>query len=185
MISTINFKEFLKIKFSHARWGGTRYIEPKYLVIHHTAMFKNGAKYLANNLSVNKPSVQFHLDLDGTVTVYTNLIGLTDKWCRNANHAGVSRMTHDGETIIGLNGHSIGIEVEGDTNKRALTKEQREALVILCKWIVQQFPILKDPNRLIRHADCAYPKGRKVDIGLKYFLWDTFKKDVYDRGYKI
>lgn len=185
----MNYRELLKLQFRNARWHGGS-IEPKCIIIHHTATTKNGKpcdadKFLAYNNALSKASVHFHVGLNGTVTVYTNLIGLSDKFCFKANHAGKSRWTYNGETYVGLNNHSIGIEVAGDTNKWALTDEQREALIVLCKWIKQQFPILNDKNRWLRHADVAIPVGRKSDIGLRLFSWINFIKDVFDPNYKV
>lgn len=193
----IDFHKRLNLRYLTAKYhGGT--ITPKFVVIHHDATLRSTrlnrdgskpegwnkpidlAEYLANPGALSKkPSAHFHINWKGVVTVYTNIIGLTEQWVKKANHAGVSRYEYNGVIYKGLNNYSIGIEVGGNTNKWALDADEYIALCTLCKWINRQFPELAHRDRYLRHADVAYPKGRKVDIGLKFFNWKAFLDQVF------
>lgn len=180
-----DFKKLLKIKFLDARYHGGE-IEPKLVVVHHTATVdvknkcgRDCEQYLATSDVTRKPSVHFHVGISGEITIYRNVIGMTDQWVKRANHAGNSSYTIGGIVYTGLNNHTIGIEVAGDTNRYPLTEAQHKALVLLGKWINQQFPQLARRERWVRHADIATPRGRKVDIGTKYFNFGKFLEEVF------
>lgn len=183
-----DYKKLLDIEFMDAKYHGGE-ITPQLVVIHHTAVVDrknnigsdNGKYWLANPSPISaKPSVHFHIGVKGKVTIYRNVIGMSDQWVKRANHAGDSRYMINGLTFNGINGHSIGIEVAGDTNRYPLTDIQYKALVNVSKWINEQFPYLAYRNRWVRHADVAIPRGRKNDIGTKYFSFSKFLDDVFE-----
>jgi len=85
-----------------------------------------------------------------------------------AFHAGVSEWK--GQTR--MNYHSIGIEVVSDGYD--FTDDQREALVELCRLLMNSYDI--PAENVLRHADVA--PGRKRDIGVDFYAprWGTWKK---------
>lgn len=81
-------------------------------------------------------------------------------------HAGISSWTLDGKLVKGLNGWSIGWELEGDGNLIEYTDLQYEALIESLREKLRKFQLTIDS--IVGHEDIA--PGRKVDPG-KYFDW--------------
>lgn len=84
--------------------GGT--IQPLFIVMHYTSTFgaAEAIKHLCDPACANPVSAHVVLDLDGAVT---QLVPFNSK----AWHAGQSSYATAGETYVGLNEYSIGIEV--------------------------------------------------------------------------
>jgi AmpD protein len=110
-----------------------------------------------------KVSAHYLIERDGGVIQYVD----TDK---KAWHAGVSSfLGRDG-----LNPYSIGVELEGDV-RTPFTKEQYEALIGLCKALVEKYRLITE-DRVVRHSDVA--PDRKTDPG-PFFDMELVKKEVF------
>lgn len=139
---------------------------PKYLIIHDTASqqgttFKNLLKFFQRKDEI---SIHYTVDYDGTI------VQLADEK-DVCFHAGVSQWDNDKN----LNYCSIGIEVFH--NGSDFTEKQRQAVLWLTKDIIARNGI-KSLN-VLRHADVAWPRGRKSDIKesfyKKYGSWQGFQ----------
>lgn len=96
---------------------------------------------------------------DGTIWQYV-------PFAQRAWHAGVSAFA--GRTHC--NDFSIGIELEG-TDDLPYTSSQYQSLVLLTRWLMQQYPAMTD-DRIVGHEHIA--PGRKTDPGPS-FDWTTFR----------
>lgn len=144
-----------------ARRCTPRPIAVKLGIIHHTGSRNDLSNYLASPLD-KAVSVHFHINRQGEIAQYSNLIGLkpNDGWAKQAWHAGVSKWKLAGkEPLIGLNKHAIGIELAGDGNRWEYTEEQYLALGELVMSIARAFPQLRSPDTWIGHQHSTPPSG--------------------------
>lgn len=76
-------------------------------------------------------------------------------------HAGVCRMTIDGQTVRNLNSRSIGIALENrNDGADPYPKAQIDALIELIRDLKTR---VKSLRYLVSHAEVAWPRGRKTD----------------------
>jgi N-acetylmuramoyl-L-alanine amidase len=151
-------------------------IDPKFLVIHYTegAAAQSSIDYWKE--INNGILAHFIIDRDGTIYQCRSAL-------EKAGHAGKSRLEHHGETFVGLNAHSIGIELANGGCKyptkfsdlpavqahhenggplRAwedYPDEQLDACADLCNALVNHYPI----KAIKGHSDIS-PK-RRLDPG--------------------
>lgn len=139
--------------------GKPIYIEPKFIVLHHTASKSlNSAYNILSGRTDRKVSCHFLVDTNGDIYQLSDLRFIT--W-----HAGESSW----KGLTDLNRYSIGIEVVGiDT----FTDMQREKVKKLVEYLMLTFNIPAD--NIVRHTDIA-PK-RKTDINLNFFPERDFEK---------
>lgn len=136
------------------------FITPMYSVMHYTGAATAGS---AINWLVDKSSevsAHLHLGRDG---VFVQLVPFNIK----AWHAGTSSW----KGISGLNGYSIGVEIQ-NTGTQEYTQIQLDALVDLNKAFVRTYSI----KEILGHSDIA--PGRKIDPG-KQFPMEWLRKEVY------
>lgn len=190
----MNYRDLLDLRFKSAKYHGKLIADLQFCVLHHTAAPKSKktgiavdlSNYLANpGVLSKKPSAHAHIGADGIITLYTNILGITERRVVAANHAGVSAYDFRGKHYVGISKYSIGLEIAGDTNSYPLEPIQREALIIFCKWLKQEFPILNDKTRWLTHTQIAIPRGRKNDLGTKYCDVNKLISDIFDPNYKV
>lgn len=141
---------------------------PSFLILHYTGM--ESAQEALDRLCDKDSKVSAHYTVDEDGTVYQHVDEDKRAW-----HAGQSywRGTRN------LNHRSIGIEVVNpghDHGYRSFTKPQIDALIDLCKDIMQRHDI--EPENVLAHSDVA--PDRKEDPG-ELFPW----KRLADHGIGI
>ena len=125
----------------------------KYIVLHHTGASAKSADNAFMNPN-SKVSAHYLIDKYGNITKYANDDEVT-------YHAGLSRYNKDRT----FNNLAIGIEFEGDTNKKDLTEDQYGAGVSLAKQLASEYNIPE--TNIISHKDITKLDDgtyRKVDI---------------------
>lgn len=131
-------------------------ITPEYIVMHYdTASNETSAiNWMINPKS--KVSAHLHISRSGVVTQLAPFN--IECW-----HAGKSEW----KGVVGLNKHSIGIELQ-NTGSQEYTSIQILRALEVCKALSEFYPI----KELVGHEDIA--PGRKTDPG-KLFPMDLFK----------
>jgi N-acetylmuramoyl-L-alanine amidase len=164
------------------RWvatGNQGVIKPKAVkpilaaVIHHTGTFSEqstiGWFTRATQDGSNKSaSAHFLIGREGDVWQFVDE-------SQRAWHSGVSSLTVGGVTYSNWNMFSLGIELVGDGNLKAYTRQQYDSLISLLSMEVNRFNIKRE--FLVGHEQIA--PGRKTDPG-KLFEWEYVYKMVYD-----
>lgn len=148
----------------------------RFIIVHHTA--SNPKTTLARIVAYFKipddKSVHYVVGKDGKMV---QMVRDQDR----AWHCGRSQW----KEYQNLNHWSIGIEVLSDGYQ--YTDAQREAVIELCAFLCQTYCISID--NILRHADIALPKGRKWDIGPKFFekygSWKGFQDAVLEKIKKL
>lgn len=114
----------------------------------------------------SKVSAELHITREGNVTqlVPFNI---------TAWHAGESSW----KGVIGLNSHSIGIELQNSGNQE-YTRVQLDVLAEVCKALVAEY----HEEEIVGHSDIA--PGRKVDPG-KQFPMEWLRSEVFDSPSKV
>ncbi len=133
------------------------------LVLHYTGM--PNAEAALELLTTVEGKVSSHYMVGEGGAVYSLVAENMRAW-----HAGVS--SWGGATDI--NSRSIGIEIVNPGHEfgyRPFTPVQIEAVIALCKGILQRWPIT--PARVLAHSDVA--PGRKIDPG-ELFPWDELAR---------
>lgn len=140
-------------------------ITPTYGVIHYDAAPNDTSAINWMTNPASKVSAHLHISRSGKVTQLLpfNVCGY---------HAGKS--TWNG--LIGLNSHSIGIELQNSGNE-VYTDIQMKALADVCNTLNKYYPI----KEWVGHSDIS--PGRKIDPG-KQFPWKSFREAMYDREFK-
>jgi len=145
--------------------------QPRFIIVHDTASqpkttFQNLLRFFKREDEI---SVHYTIDYDGTI------VQLADEK-DVCFHAGVSRWS----VYDNLNYLSVGIEVFH--NGKEFTEAQRLATQWLCKQIMERNQIKSID--VLRHADVAFPRGRKSDIResffQKYGSWQVFQSLLID-----
>ena len=108
---------------------------------------------------------------------FGEIVELVDPDKAEAYHAGKSSFWHPGKRVWAedWNRHAIGIELLGDGNITGYSAEQYEALVKLCRALMERFPSIS-PTAVVGHEMIA--PGRKSDPG-KLFDWKRFYRGLY------
>ena len=136
-----------------------RTLKPEYIIIHYTSgvSASSSINWLCNPNA--KASAHIVIGRDGQITQLAPFNRVT--W-----HAGISRWNQ----IQNLNGHSIGIELEG-TDDLAYTDLQYERLGRVVAALLTTYPRL-DAGRMVGHCDIA--PARKTDPGAA-FDWQRLR----------
>lgn len=135
-----------------------------YIVVHHTASGNATINAMLRFFRATKVvSIHYLVAKDGTI----HYLVPEDKV---AWHCGVSKY----DWYTDMNHHCIGIEVL--SNGTDYTDSQREAVWRLCRAIMRRRGIRKE--RVLRHSDIAWPRGRKVDISKQF--WEKWGNDWSD-----
>jgi len=149
-------------------------IPVEFVVVHYTACS------LKETLEIfSRPGgtcAHFVIDVDGTV------FDLGDFYtgpARRGAHAGKSVFVdQEGKQWEGLNACSIGIElVNLNGNWFDYPEPQLNVLCELLKHLVERYPSLNDPNRIVGHEHIAGFRG-KCDPGMR-FDWNRLYSQVY------
>lgn len=136
----------------------------EFVILHYTAAD------LARTMRIfgdpeRKVCAHFVLDVDGVVY---DLGGFLEGPIRQGAHAGESHLTIEGVKHQAFNTKSIGIEIVNlNGNLFPYTEAQYAALHELLNHLVERFPALRGPCRLIGHEQIAGFRG-KCDPGLKF-----------------
>lgn len=125
-------------------------IIPTYLIMHYTAADTASSAINWMLDPASKVSAHLHLDREGK---FVQLVPFNIR----AQHAGESSW----KDIIGLNSHSIGVEMQ-NTGKQEYTNPQLDALLKFCQAAVVTYKI----KEILGHSDIA-PK-RKTDPGKQF-----------------
>jgi len=142
------------------------FIKPEGVVLHHTGEYSKES--IINTFTNRDTAVSAHVVIwkDGSRTKFVeeNL---------KAWHAGES--SFNGRP--GCNGFMLGVEFQGDTNKKPLTKQQIESFI---EWFI---PMQK--KFMIKFANVTDHRtvspGRKVDLNPKELtrILESLKKYIY------
>lgn len=144
----------------------------KYIILHDTASqpkttWENIIKFFKRKDEI---SIHFTVNYDGQI------IQLADEDDR-CFHVGRSSYGTDKD----LNHCSIGIEVFH--NGQPFTNIQREATIWLIKDLMKRHHV--PVHRVLRHADVAWPRGRKQDIRQSFYApyggWGDFQAKLLKR----
>lgn len=140
----------------------------RFLVLHHTAVdFETSLKFLLGN--VPEHQVSAHYLVAAQPRTEGIIFQLVDE-NKRAWHCGPSGW----RSHININDTSIGIElVNLDGNKHEYPEEQVQALIYLCRDILNRYDI--EPSNVVAHSDIS--PDRKIDPGT-LFPW----KRLYDNG---
>lgn len=133
---------------------------PSYLIIHYDGS-PNSTGAISWMISKEaKVSAHLHITREGVITqlVPFNVVA----W-----HAGVSSW----KGIVGMNSHSIGIELQNSGNQE-YTKIQLDVLEQVAKALVGYYKL----KEILGHSDIA--PGRKIDPG-KQFPMIELRREVY------
>lgn len=137
-------------------------ISPTYGIIHYDAS-PNAIGAISWMLSPkSKVSAHLHITRDGKIT---QLLALNTK----GYHAGESKW----KDIVGLNSHSIGIELQ-NSGTQDYTDIQLKALVEVCKALNEAYSI----KEWLGHNDIS--PGRKIDPGVQ-FPWMWFREQIGEK----
>ncbi|QEC78965.1 N-acetylmuramoyl-L-alanine amidase [Mucilaginibacter ginsenosidivorax] len=148
----------------------------KFLIIHYTAGDYQRAKYIFEHpLEFDQVSVQFVLDLDGTID---ELIPTSSGITYQANHCGASYWMQEDEILSGFNKFSIGVEIiNPNGNLLDYTEQQYQSLLGLIKRLQEYYPNLRSASSILGHEQIAGFRG-KVDPGVK-FNWSRVFSECY------
>jgi N-acetyl-anhydromuramyl-L-alanine amidase AmpD len=136
------------------------------VVMHATAGVKGGDLWTLTGRD-KRHRVSCHAYIDKQGGIYELVDDQHMAW-----HAGVSAWAGESD----VNRFSLGYELENlNTGKDPYPQAQLDAVVWYVRGKVQQYKIPR--SRLIRHADCALPPGRKSDP--RGFPWTWFVDAVY------
>lgn len=149
-------------------------IPVEFLVLHYTAgNLERALKILTD--PERGVSSHFVIARDGEIF---ELVKCRQGTAFRAHHAGVSRWSDGTTEWDSFNDFSVGIElVNPNGNVLPYTNEQYSALQNLVEHLKEDFPALKDPNRVLGHEHIAAWRG-KVDPGA-LFDWDRFFNSCY------
>ncbi len=151
-------------------------ISVEFVVLHYTCVSLEGALEIFQNPDQRASA---HLLIDEKGTVY-ECVPCLDGPCLRAWHAGPSRWKHWQE----FNNFSIGIElVNRNGNLFPYTKWQYRALTLVVRKLLQKYPALTDPNRVLGHEHIAGFRG-KIDPGY-CFNWSLFFKQTWSDGVSV
>lgn len=131
------------------------------IVLHHTASksLEGTVRWFRNTKS--QVSAHFTIDKDGSIVQHVSTY-------HRAWHAGQSL---DAQGRTGLNGFSVGIEIENLGNGQdPYTEPQLVAVERIVSVLMRRFPI----KQIVSHEFIAVPKGRKNDP--RDFPWDRMKR---------
>lgn len=151
-------------------------IKPEFVVIHCTEGFEAGDIATLTGETKRRASSHYYITKKGVV--YEFVSPTTRAW-----HAGGSRWKVGSREFEGFNNFSVGIELENRYvedpvhGSTSYTESQFTALVGLYKSLQEKFPVLKDPQRVVRHSDISGFRG-KTDPG-PLFPWDGFLRQVF------
>lgn len=140
-------------------------IVPRFTIIHYTAA-KTAESAISWMVSPqSKVAAHLHIDRLGNVV---QLLKLNVR----GQHAGESQWTDgNGKLIVGLNSHSIGIELQ-NTGTEQYTPIQLQQNIDVCKALNIEYPI----EEILGHSDIA--PGRKIDPG-KQFPMESLREEVF------
>lgn len=141
-------------------------ITPRFVIIHYTAAktAKSAIDWMVQKRKTGNVSAQLHIDRMGNVVQLVNLNN-------QAWHAGESEWTNKaGKKIVGLNSHSIGIELQ-NTGTEQYTPIQLQQNIDVCKCLSENYPI----EEILGHSDIS--PGRKTDPG-KQFPMQSLRDEV-------
>ena len=135
-------------------------INPNYIIIHYTASSnaEGAISWMQNPKS--KVAAHIHIDRLGNVV---QLLALNVR----GQHAGESYW----KGIVGLNSHSIGIELQ-NTGTQEYTPIQLQQNIDVCKALSQTFQI----KEILGHSEIS--PGRKTDPG-KQFPMDELRTEIF------
>lgn len=133
------------------------------IILHHTGSFNSSGELRWMCDPEAKVSAHYLIALDGKITQMVRDEDIA--W-----HAGKSEL--DGERFV--NNFSLGIEVTGDTNKKAFKEEQLEALAWLVKTLIEKHKI--EVHRVVSHREIS--PGRKTDLNSDHFDWAEFYRSI-------
>lgn len=155
-----------QVPFKQTPNHGGKKKDIRFIVIHYDGS-PNATGAISWMLSpTSKVSAELHLTRDAKTTQLLPF-DLT------AYHAGKSEW----KGVVGLNSHSIGIELQNSGNQE-YPKEQLNKLVEICKALVMAYPI----EEIVGHSDIS--PGRKIDPG-KQFPMEWFRQMVFNGEPKV
>jgi len=146
-----------------------------YIILHAT----NGPlNKVINIFKENTGRLSCHYIIDENGEVY-QLLKVSKEETQMGWHAGRSLLKLPDDKIISeFNNFSIGIElINRNGNLYPYSNKLYESLVKLVQHLIQLFPNLKDPNRILGHEHISGFRG-KVDPG-HMFDWNLFYKKCY------
>lgn len=153
---------------------GDEIIDVQFLVLHSTGGPLEASLDLLCNEEVGASS---HLVLAEDGEVF-ELVPCFEDGPLKAYHAGKSEWEVDGKSWAHFNDISIGIEIVNlNGNVFEFTDAQYESLSSVVKQLQEQFPTLKDPNRIVGHEQIAGFRG-KCDPG-HCFDWERFYRETF------
>lgn len=122
-------------------------ITPKFIVLHDSfGSFAGGVSWIRQALS--RVSYHYLINTDGHRTQFV--------WdSRRAWHAGTSRWAG----FVGLNAHSIGLALSGNTANRYATDQEIDSLAWKCLYLLDKFGLQR--SAIVTHAMIS--PGRKID----------------------
>ena len=124
-------------------------IAPKFIILHHTAgNFAGSVSWCLKSQS----KVSYHYIIDPSDGSRVQLVWDT----KRAWHAGKSRW---GE-YLGLNGYSVGVAFDRDTNTRTPAAHEIDSAAHKCLYLMRKFGLGRDA--ILTHAQVS--PGRKNDV---------------------
>ena len=135
-------------------------INPNYVIIHYTASSNAEGAISWMQSPQSKVAAHLHIDMKGNVVqlLPLNVCGY---------HAGKSEW----QGIVGLNSHSIGIELQ-NTGTQEYTPIQLQQNIDVCKALSQSFCI----KEILGHSEIS--PGRKTDPGPQFPMIEL-RKEIF------